>query len=74
MQLPFAGSTLDDGIGAKPSGPPIFDNRRETTVTFLGQIAGECVGKVLRCRPPDGGLLGLTLGSPFGWVPGMSYP
>ena len=33
-----------------------------------------CVGVVLRCCPPDDGLLGLTEGSPFGWVPGMSYP
>ena len=30
VQLPFAKQPPDDGIGAKPSGPPIFDDRRET--------------------------------------------
>ena len=29
---------------------------------------------VLRCRPPDDCLLGLTSGDPFGCVPAMSYP
>jgi len=45
-------------------------------VTFLGWFAVVCVcvEVVLTCRLPDGGLLGLTRGSPFGWVPEMSYP
>ena len=29
--VPSQGNSPDDRIGAKPSGPPIFDDRRETT-------------------------------------------
>ena len=60
-RCPPQGSSPDDGIEAKPSGPPFHDDRRKSTrVNFLSQIAVVCSGVVLRCRPPAGGLLGLT--------------
>ena len=55
------GSSPDDRIGAKPPGPQFLDARRKKHgVNIQGQIVVVCGRVVLRCRPPDGSLLGLT--------------
>ena len=58
---PTQGSSMDEGIGAEPSGPQFLDERRKKHgVNIQGQIVVVCGRVVLRCRPPDGSLLGLT--------------